>query len=83
MRKAPGNILVFTCDVCGSKYEDRPHYHPTHRLHLYGNISCCDSCWNSNGDGWSHQYDAILIGHLDRQGISHPKRNTRGFLPRD
>lgn len=75
-------LLVFPCDVCGRRIEDRHHSHRFHVLETYGGITCCDTCWDSNSDGWSPQLEAVLMGHLMKSGLSEPERNGQGLLPR-
>lgn len=80
MRK--GKAIVFQCDVCGSDYQSGPHRYEGHRLHLYGDIWCCDTCWKGNHDGWAPHYEPVLLEHLRRQGLPEPPRLPNGLLPR-
>jgi hypothetical protein len=40
--------FMFKFDVCGEKYQHGPHRYEGHGLKLYGNIFCCDLCWEGN-----------------------------------
>lgn len=71
------------CDVCGSNYQFGPGRYEEHKLELYGDIFCCDSCWNSNWDGWNLGLDHVLLAHLSAKGLPVPTRNAKGWLPRD
>jgi hypothetical protein len=75
--------FMHKCDVCCKEYQHGPHIYEGHKLELYGDIFCCDSCWKFNWDGWAPHYDKILLEHLLRQGLLVPKRNAKGFLPRN
>jgi hypothetical protein len=75
--------FMFKCDVCGMPYQQGPHRYDGHKLELYGGIFCCDSCWMANWDGWAPHLEEALIAHLNRKGLPIPKRNARGWLPRD
>lgn len=71
---------MFSCDVCG---KHGPHRYEGHKLTLYGGIFCCDSCWASNWDGWAPHYEGVLTKHLKEKGVPVPKRNEKGWLPRN
>lgn len=75
--------FMLTCDVCDREYQHGPHRYEGHRLKLYGDIFCCDSCWKNNWDGWAPHCEAVLLGHLKKKGLPMPKRNAKGLLPRD
>lgn len=74
--------LMFKCDVCGMSYQHGLHRYEGHRLQLYGDLFCCDSCWRANWDGWAPHYEAALLAHLKQKGLPVPKRNAKGWLPR-
>jgi hypothetical protein len=75
--------FVFRCDICGDTYEHGPHRYEGHKLILYGDIFACDPCWKKNREGWTPHYEKIILAHLERSGLSTPKRNAKGLLPRD
>lgn len=75
--------IMFSCDVCGNPYQHGPHYYESHKLELYGDIFCCDSCWKGNWDGWAPNHEEILLNHLKEKGLPIPKRNEKGWLPRN
>ncbi|MBU8901488.1 MAG: hypothetical protein KOO69_01985 [Victivallales bacterium] len=73
--------IMFTCPLCKSQFQ--------HGLHLYGKnlklykMIVCNSCWESNWDGWTPQYEIVLIKHLEENSLPIPARNKKGWLPRD
>ena len=73
----------FSCDVCGSRYQHGPHRYEGHKLHLYGGIFCCSSCWEGNWDGWVPHYEGVLLRCLEEKGLPVPKRTSEGLLPRN
>ena len=75
--------LMFKCDVCGASYQHGPHRYEGHKLNLYGGLFVCDTCWQSNHDGWAPHYEKILLAHLKEKGLPVPQRNAKGFLPRE
>lgn len=77
------NKIMFECDICGKPYQHGPHRYEGHKLTLYGGIFACDACWKGNHDGWAPHHEEFLLGHLERHGLPVPKRNAKGFLPRD
>lgn len=75
--------IIFDCDVCGNSYQYGPHRYEGHKLHRYGGVMACDTCWQGNHDGWNSRYEAILLDHLNRSGLPIPERNEQGLLPRE
>jgi hypothetical protein len=75
--------IISACEVCDRKYQNGPHRYEGHRLELYGNVFCCDVCWNGNHDGWAPQCKQKLLQRLRAKGIPIPKRNAKGLLPRN
>lgn len=75
--------FMFKCDVCGAMYQHGPHRYEGHKLKLYGNIFCCDSCWQGNWDGWAPHYEKMLLDHLRQKNLPVPERNAKGWLPRN
>lgn len=74
--------IILTCDLCGSKYQHGPHRYEGHKVERYG-IMVCDTCWQSNWDGWAPQYEARILEHAKAQGLTLPDRNKNGLLPRE
>lgn len=66
--------FMFNCEVCGKLYQSGGNR---------GGIFCCDFCWDGNWDGWAPHYENILLEHLKRKGLPIPKRNAKGWLPRN
>ena len=75
--------FMFKCDVCGAMYQHGPHKYEGHRLELYGDIFCCDTCWQGNRGGWAPHREKTLLDHLKRKNLPVPKRNAKGWLPRN
>jgi len=75
--------IMFNCDVCDSPYQHGPHRYEGHLLKLYGDIFCCNTCWEANWDGWAPRYEATLLAHLKTKNLPVPKRNAKGLLPRE
>lgn len=75
--------IMFECDTCGDPYQHGPHRYEGHKLHRYGGIMVCDSCWRGNHDGWNPRFEPILLGILKEKDLSVPERNEQGLLPRE
>lgn len=77
----PTAKFMSNCGVCGGEYQQGPGRYEGHLLKLYG-ISCCDTCWHGNCDGWAPHYESRLLAHLEAKGLQVPARNVKGLLPR-
>lgn len=75
--------VLLDCPFCHSKFKFGYGQYRGHKLNRYGGIFCCDSCWDSNWDGWAPHHEAVLIKQCDEKGILLPDRNDKGLLPRD
>ena len=75
--------LMFCCDTCGKQYQHGPHRYQGHRLELYGDLFCCEGCWNGNWDGWAPHIEKVLLEHLKSKHLPVPARNAKGWLPRN
>lgn len=75
--------VTFICDVCKQSYHHGMGRYEGHKLSLYGNIFCCQSCWDNNWDGWGPNVETVLLEHLKVRNILPPPRNEKGFLPRN
>lgn len=74
--------IMDSCFICGSQFQMGPHHYDGKFISSY-QISVCNSCWNSNWDGWVPHYEQKLLAHLKEKNISIPKRNSKGWLPRE
>jgi hypothetical protein len=74
---------MIPCPLCGNLFQDGPHRYEGHRLHLYGALYCCDTCWEGNWDGWNPAREEFLLKYLKEKGLPVPKRNEKGWLPRN
>lgn len=70
------------CAVCGGSYQHGPHRYEGHKLDLYGNVFCCDSCWQGNWDGWGSVAEPKILAILKEKSLPTPNRNEKGWLPR-
>lgn len=75
-----GKYMIL-CDVCGTSFQFGPHRYDG-RKNLTYDIMVCNSCHNSNWDGWAPHYEAQVTKNLKAKGLSIPQRNERGWLPR-
>lgn len=75
--------FMFSCDICGDQYQHGPNLYEGHRLELYGDIFCCDICWQGNWDGWAPHHEAVILKNLKEKKLPIPARNEQGFLPRN
>jgi len=73
--------IIQACDLCGSSYQHGPHRYEGHKSYLY-EIMVCDSCWQSNWDGWGPEFEKKLLSLLEDKGLPVPERNEKGYLPR-
>ena len=72
------------CDLCGGEYYHDEGLYEGHRLEIYGDIFCCDTCWRFNHDGWNPTtHEPRLIKILEGKNMPIPERNEAGFLPRN
>ena len=69
------------CPICGNEFQNGPHIYG-HYIKSY-EMTVCDTCWKSNGDGWAPQYEKKILKHLEDKGLALPERNEKGWLPRD
>jgi hypothetical protein len=75
--------FMFKWDVCRMEYPHGPHKYEGHRLRLYGDKFCCDSCGDANWDGWAPHHEEVLLKYLTEKDLPVPKRTAKGLLPRD
>jgi hypothetical protein len=71
------------CPLCGRDYQHVPNPYEGRQLALYGDLFCCDKCWESNPDGWNSRHEPTLLRHLQQKGLRAPERNENGSLPRN
>jgi hypothetical protein len=70
------------CEVCTSSFQFGPHLYDGKHIPAYG-ISVCSGCYAGNWDGWAPQFEEAVTVHLRAKGLPIPKRNAKGWLPRD
>jgi hypothetical protein len=71
----------YPCFTCGHPFQMGPHRYGAF-IPRY-QISVCRTCYEANWDGWSPRHDERLIEYLKASGLPVPKRNAKGWLPRD
>ena len=74
--------LEVKCDICGAIYYQGKGVYPLRKVTGY-ELFCCDICYDGNWDGWNPRYEAKLLAHLKKIGVSPPSRNDDGRLPRE
>lgn len=70
------------CFTCGGEFRYGPQRYDGRAINRY-DIAVCRACYEGNWDGWAPHYEEKLVAHLDEKGIPHPKRNDKGWWPRD
>lgn len=73
---------VYTCPLCNKQFQMGGGIWDG-RLLLGYKITVCSACYDNNWDGWAPHYEDKLLSILDEQGIPHPERNAKGWLPRE
>jgi hypothetical protein len=63
------------------EYQHGDHLYEGSHSDLF-DIWVCPSCWDSNWDGWSRNWEGVLLAHLKKKGLPVPKRNPKGLFPR-
>jgi hypothetical protein len=74
--------ITVRCFMCGSDFQMGPHRYEGQHIPRY-NIDVCGICYKTNWDGWGPYCEERLIEHLKQQDIPIPRRNKKGWLPRD
>lgn len=74
--------IMYTCDLCGFKYQMGRHIYDGKYIPRY-ELNVCKACYTGNHDGWSSRDEKQLLNHLKEKGLPVPDRNNDGLLPRD
>ena len=74
---------MIPCPICGNSFQNGPQRYEDHRLHLYGDLYCCNTCWELNWDGWGPAREETVLRHLKEHNLPIPERNEKGWLPRN
>lgn len=69
------------CDTCGKLFQFGPHRYDGHPVATY-KITVCNTCWDSNWDGWAPHLEGRVTAKLLEDGLPLPARNSKGLLPR-
>ena len=76
------NQFYETCFLCGKKFEFGSHKYYGKKVPYY-EFMLCDAHYQGNWDGFAPHYEDKIIKHLKENNIPIPKRNEKGWLPRD
>lgn len=79
---ASPHAVYFNCNLCGSKVQFGPHVYDGTWLGHY-KMLLCRPCHAGNWDGFAPHYEPIIERHLTNEGIPLPKRNSKGWYPRE
>ena len=74
--------IMLSCATCGQQFQFGRNIYDGKFIPIY-NITVCRTCYNSNHDGWAPHYERKILMHIKEEGISEPKRNKDGLLPRE
>jgi len=74
--------VIIKCPLCSSMFKWGPHRYDGRETQRY-DLKVCNMCWQQNWDGWSPEYESILLKHLEEKGLPIPERNAKGRLPRE
>lgn len=74
--------IMYTCQMCGSRFQFGPHRYDGKFIRSY-QLMVCRPCHEGNHDGWSPLFEAKLERHLEERGIPLPARNTTQLYPRE
>ncbi len=74
--------MVIRCFTCGRMFQmSHGKYHgktiPAYR------ISVCNTCYDSNWDGWTDGQADQIEDHLRKNSLPVPERTSENWLPRD
>lgn len=83
MRVDEKGHFYYTCEICGSETRFGPDLYQGRVLQLYGRAFCCNNCWEGNWDGWGPHAEPAILRILKEKNLPTPKRNEKGWLPRD
>lgn len=75
-------VSVELCFICERRLRTGRGVYDGRYIKLY-DFSVCNACYDSNWDGWAPYYDKALITHLKEKHLPIPKRNEKGWFPRE
>ena len=78
----PKPKAMIRCFMCDREFQMGPQRYEGRYIRRY-QISVCKICYDGNWDGWGPDNEERLINHLKKEGISVPKKNKDGWLPRE
>lgn len=76
------NAPVESCFICGKRLVIGQGVYDGRYITLY-KFTVCNPCYESNWDGWAPYYEQSLIAHIKEKSLPFPKRNEKGWFPRD
>jgi hypothetical protein len=74
--------IMVKCDVCETSFQFGRHIYDGKFIPTY-QIQVCSGCYEANWDGWGPLAEPIILAHLEKKGLPVPRRNGKGWLPRD
>jgi hypothetical protein len=74
--------VMYPCFMCAQRFQMSDHEYDGRFIASY-RIVVCQSCWDSNWEGWASHHEQRLVAHLDALGLPIPKHNAKGWLPRE
>lgn len=76
------NKVIYKCFICNQDFQHNHGVYEGAPRKTYGFISCL-RCYEFNWDGWAPGYEKKILQYMEDNGIDPPKRNEKGWLPRD
>jgi hypothetical protein len=73
---------LMRCFTCNGQFQFGPDRYDGVRISDY-EMMVCGICYGANWDGWGPSYEPRILKHLNERGIPEPRRNSKGWLPRD
>ena len=74
--------IMLNCELCNRAYQFGPHLYSGKYIRKY-ELSVCMGCYTVNHDGWAPHLEEKIIKHIENKGLSIPRKNCNGYLPRD
>ena len=74
--------FMFTCPICGNKFQHGPHLYEGYKLQWLGE-TVCNICSMGNRDGWAPAYEPRVLELIEREGLIVPKRDDNEMIPFD
>ncbi len=82
MKTIPRKQAAAICHVCNRVKNNGNGKYDLRKCSGY-EIFVCDSCFEGNWDGWGLHCEPRILAILEEKGLLPPKRNAKGWLPRE